>query len=509
MIDSYSSSQVDLTPLRFDDFDVMSRRNRSLVNYIWLCLELEEYNCTKCSSSDPNLAVLSATDDALIVRELEKLFSSLSKWEADSNVLLDISVYSPSDSEHWFKSLTFWPDTPPSETHGQHQGVERETRARVDDRRHIWNTAGQIRATTGSHGLILNQHASPIGKSLNLVFAHIMGCRPFKDEEQEKKWWRQLPLVPAVTSILLRQQTRRRWKPSALAEMFARLPRLQEIHYEPWREWIDDGKQKETDYCEYCHHLVYCHHLLEDKTNMYAAYYLLLHSLSSSQQLKKLTLFENFNEEYPPHFANLILGTRSNTFRTANPVVSQTIAQVSINLEYLAASYLVEAKDFFASYHPSWTWPALTSLSLTSQLLTPTESPLEIANLLQSAAAVAMHMPNLEVMEIWNGRRGLAGVFRYHWVKPSSNGAKSTVTITCRGTWKFDLNSSVRQAWGAVAFARCGGGFRLVKELVDRCDIRCHGDAIYHLKLSEGVIRSISLSQIRAEHKVDSVRIIR
>jgi hypothetical protein len=43
-----------------------------------------------------------------------------------------------------------------------------------------------------------------------------MGDGPFDDEEQEGQWWQQLPLVPAVTGVLLRQQTaddgsRRRW----------------------------------------------------------------------------------------------------------------------------------------------------------------------------------------------------------------------------------------------------------------------------------------------------------
>lgn len=38
-----------------------------------------------------------------------------------------------------------------------------------------------------------------------------------------------LPQAPAVTGVLLRQQTRRLWKPTALAQMFARLPRLKEV----------------------------------------------------------------------------------------------------------------------------------------------------------------------------------------------------------------------------------------------------------------------------------------
>jgi hypothetical protein len=76
-----------------------------------------------------------------------------------------------------------------------------------------------------------------------------MGEGPFNTEEQEMQWWQQLPLVPVITSVLLRQQNRRRWKPTALAQMFARLPRLEEVHYEPWRDWID-YHQVLADNCE-------------------------------------------------------------------------------------------------------------------------------------------------------------------------------------------------------------------------------------------------------------------
>ena len=60
---------------------------------------------------------------------------------------------------------------------------------------------------------------------------------PFESDEEENQWWQQLSLVPAVIGVLLRQQTRRRWKPTALVHMFSCFPRRQEIHYEPWREW--------------------------------------------------------------------------------------------------------------------------------------------------------------------------------------------------------------------------------------------------------------------------------
>ncbi|KAK3387613.1 hypothetical protein B0H63DRAFT_470510 [Podospora didyma] len=37
------------TPSRLADFRSMVHRNRTLVGYIWFCLELDDYNCTKCA----------------------------------------------------------------------------------------------------------------------------------------------------------------------------------------------------------------------------------------------------------------------------------------------------------------------------------------------------------------------------------------------------------------------------------------------------------------------------
>jgi hypothetical protein len=81
------------------------------------------------------------------------------------------------------------------------------------------------------------------------VFTRILGdpSGEFGDEQTDYLgWWRELPPVPAITSLLLRQQTRRRWEPEALVEMLALFPRLRELHYEPWREW-DNMLQRTTD----------------------------------------------------------------------------------------------------------------------------------------------------------------------------------------------------------------------------------------------------------------------
>lgn len=237
VIEHHNFARIRLTPSRLADFGPMTTRNRGLVRYLWFCLELEEYDCTLCAPENPDISVLSEAENTMITTAFQGLFSTLSACESSGNLLLGISAYSPSDSQHWFKYLTFESDDPP---YGHEPGrwPRQSTPAQLDDRQHGWVS-----------GI---QDSAPTENSINKVLEDIMGEGPFAKDEEEYRWWRQLPLIPAVTGMLLRQQTRRRWKPKALANMLSRVPNLNETHYEPWREW-DDTLQRWTDECEYCH----------------------------------------------------------------------------------------------------------------------------------------------------------------------------------------------------------------------------------------------------------------
>ncbi|KAK0709070.1 hypothetical protein B0T26DRAFT_804870 [Lasiosphaeria miniovina] len=112
--------------------------------------------------------------------------------------------------------------------------------------------------------------------------------------------------------------------------------------------------------------------------------------------------------------------------RVPNHQVSSALAMASLELEYLSASFMVDAADFFDACRPSWKWPNLTSLALTSQLLTPDRHwAAMIDKMLQAAAAAGIEMPRLETMEIWNGGEGLAALFRYQ------SGRCSSIYWTC------------------------------------------------------------------------------
>ncbi|CAG1961584.1 unnamed protein product [Fusarium graminearum] len=149
----------------------------------------------------------------------EKLFKTLSTWEpCDDHLVLDISVYSPTDNQHWFKYLDFRPDN----------DLDDQETAILDDPAHGW-VAGQNNSDAG----ILPTTA---------LFDDIMCDKPFGS------WWLSLPLVPVVGAVLLRQQTRRRWNQLALANMLTRFPNMKELCYEPWRQYAP--LQGYTDKCK-------------------------------------------------------------------------------------------------------------------------------------------------------------------------------------------------------------------------------------------------------------------
>ena len=182
--------------------------------------------------------------------------------------------------------------------------------------------------------------------------------------------------------------------------------------------------------------------------------------------------------------------------RNLAPAISRIVALASLKLEHLAASFIVDARHFF-EIEPSWEWPNLTSLVLTSKLLTPDENSIEIGAMLRAAAAAAIKMPQLETMEIWNRRKGLAALFKYQAFRDIQE-----AIIIWRGTWKLTMKPSIIQAWEAVVHQYDCWRLNLVQERLDEAAVKSHGDAIHYLMLSSQVIQPISLQQIRIEQKV-------
>ena len=223
------------------------------------------------------------------------------------------------------------------------------------------------------------------------------------------------------------------------------------------------------------------------------AYVSLIESLASSK-IRKLVLFENFNQKYLKCFARPNPLDDIKPIRTPSSAICRMISRAN-HLESLSASFMIDAVDLFNTDKPSEEWPNLTSLIVTSHVLSPDRRQEDITNLLKAAASAALLMPKLETMEIWNGREGLAALFKFELAR---NGQSSK--LTWRGTWAFPIQPAVVESWEAVSLNCRGSRVEILTESLSADDIKSHGDAIHYLKLSERVIRPVSLHQIWIEH---------
>ncbi|KAK4034122.1 hypothetical protein C8A01DRAFT_19028, partial [Parachaetomium inaequale] len=379
---------------------------------------------------------------------------------------LDITVQSPSDARHHFPHIDVGCDS-------------QATADAIDDLRHGWRKGMRV--------------SWPPEGAFN---------RLFMDIALSPEFWRTLPQVTAVTGLCLRRQTTRRWNTGAVRELVKHLSGLQELHYEPWREW-DIRRRTVTD------------------TNTRA----LLESLRhTARELTRVVLFEDFSEAYTHSFVvfspyGIPQSRSAEQVRTPSRDLTMELAMTGARLrrlEHLSAAFLVDAKDFFPVVQRAGTgsWNKLTSLTLTSLLLAPARhSGPTINNLLEQAALAAARLPALNSMEVWNGRKALACVFRYQAPPLLSLPTSSSVDqhlqaasarLTWRATWFLAIEPRVVEAWRTVACKRRPScDLQVVHDILGaaiRVSITSHGDAIRHLDFSHDVLRPVSLSQIQREN---------
>ncbi|CAD6586272.1 MAG: hypothetical protein ASARMPRED_002491 [Alectoria sarmentosa] len=171
------------------------------------------------------------------------------------------------------------------------------------------------------------------------------------------------------------------------------------------------------------------------------------------------------------------------------------LVEASLRLEHLAASFVSDASHFFDACQKWNIWPRLESLALTSNVLESQQRSGYINDSLATVALVAMKMPRLKSMELWNGRAGFAGVFQYQIFE-----SDRTAKITWRGTWDLPLAPHVLKAWQAVASERVGCKLQVGTEILDaNVVITSHGDAIRYLRLLNTVVHPVSLWQMQKE----------
>lgn len=195
-------SRLSLTIPRLAYFNELPNRHRGHVKYIWLCIDLAEYDCSECNNCiGPGTEARHDDNTEIIEDSIRSVFRTLSNWKPKNGLTLDIGIHSPSDSKHYFKNIYFESNVMP--TYGS-----------FHDPRHNWVDGMQV--------------SLPSAEAL---------YRLFEDIELDSEFWQEVPEVTAVTSLVLRRQTRYRWEPGTLGKLLDHLPNLQELNYEPWREW--------------------------------------------------------------------------------------------------------------------------------------------------------------------------------------------------------------------------------------------------------------------------------
>lgn len=289
VIERENFARITVTHSRLANFNSMTFRNRALVSYIWLCIELEEYDCTSCGA-EKNLCIMSTADHVRIGRAFTSLFSALSAWQPSDNLVLDISIHSPSDSDLWFKYLTFVPDMTPENCDWKKR-LPKPIQVNFNDKKHGWIAGHRVspprpvltedmfgaiawngiprayqlksqeaESMTGNDSRPMNieypQQWQWLEEIMELEEAEYKGNlwlkasrnkdspetykrnedwfkrhmekRAVETNKQKKVWWESLPPVTALTGVILRQQNRRQLT-EILGKILFRLPGLQEI----------------------------------------------------------------------------------------------------------------------------------------------------------------------------------------------------------------------------------------------------------------------------------------
>jgi hypothetical protein len=182
--------------------------------------------------------------------------------------------------------------------------------------------------------------------------------------------------------------------------------------------------------------------------------------------LTHLQLFEDFNAQLGRGRADI----------GAN--ILPSLATSTPNLQVFAMSFLGDAIDIFGLRYCYLSEPIrdevyrqrvidrrthyfsdMEFVVLTSQEhLQPQTCRSRINAFLCAAAAVALKMPKLKTMELWNCGQGQACVFRYEAVDYSGSEPERSCRMTWRSTWgsRHDLviEPAVLEAWNKVARAQ-------------------------------------------------------
>ncbi|SPJ82095.1 uncharacterized protein FTOL_09500 [Fusarium torulosum] len=414
--------------LHQDDISEFSRivkgYRRNYIKHLWLRISLPEYPAPLFKVEEDPKVLWDA--DCAFTESVHDLWHVLSKWDAPRHerygLTFELSVHSPSDWATYIKDdcsterdvdlykqyLTTGSTEPYKNSEDVHSAYE-----------NLSHAIGSIGIPTQIQEAYWHptKHSLLGWKPLCFAFkkaSHDDDSAYFSEEESDDydDLEPQLPAVPVITKMLIRRQQFRWISPEVLEAMTETLPNIQEISIERWR-CLEAADEK--DWCRSAN---------------------VTFGMGLPSSLKTLSLY----------------GETSGLFHTWTSKdvkavsLAKSLRQYTKHLESLSVSHLIDAKEFL---RPFWSaksdtaslpkWEHLKTLSLTSEILN-TDSGKDINELLCAAARAARKMPNLQVLELWNGKSLQAGVFRYQVID-------SIGEIKWLGTGADYLDAQVLQEW--------------------------------------------------------------
>ncbi|KAK3361645.1 hypothetical protein B0T24DRAFT_724801 [Lasiosphaeria ovina] len=499
---------------------------RSAVRHIWLNVKLSKYSCNNCGRVE-SLPVR-RQNARTFTHDLEKLMQVLdssgpgSDWNPNG-IVLELSVHSESDARHHFREINtnayIYPHAQDEECgyDEYHYREERDSTVYSGDyENHGWHWDSRDRRSIKRAPQYAQRVTSGIARLVPMGFPET----PISLSEAHM-----------VRELLVRRQFLRRIEFGALAEIMARLVRLERVTLERWRSAAPAPPPKSQ-----------LSRAEEQELNAQLQYTYLF--FRAARSLKSLSLFEDHSD-----LVHRLTGAPTPTWRDAR--AAGIAADETHGLEHFAATFAIDAADFLRDFSPDapaptadtlwwrqcptdigrlmfreaaqWMshealeakiavsrpqWPRLRTLALTSADLCPpprdatpaakAEAEARMDKLLVAAArAAAQAMPALDTLELWNGGKGHACVFRYS--RCGGGEYQRLPVVTLQNTWGGELRQDVVDAWEAVADVERG----IVVEVaqLDSARFKTHGSVLGLLDLRRLVVHPMSQCQLEWEAK--------
>jgi len=429
----------------------------------------------------------------------------LSTWpgpgEDRDGLTFELSAFSPSDSSHSFKDFRLEQSYPYQEEEDLDQNFDayklrddqHKLDGTLDDAEHGW-TNGHCETTE-------------LGSKRRL-----MGRLVFKINDPSVSSRKSIT-VSIITGLLIRRQFHRKIPALLISGLIHKVcTSIRWFHHEGWYDVRSDRQvlYEEGMLCSKKNlpvHGLIPHIGTMFKTNITSllilAYLRLLFKKPLPNTLREMHLFEDFNKTlHPKRDAR---GPYRYLGRSKAGDLGHAATCLTKPLETFSASFLIDARSFFAPFHPGLAtappnpqahepWKNLRKLALTSCRLTVNASS-AISDLLVAAGRAAALMPRLETMEIWNGGEGHITIFRYtnldgqrslSWLNSSWSGARPVPNMHhLANVWEQTLSLAPNTIKVEVSRLRLGAS-----------KIKTHVAAINRLKLRDMVLHPVSRYQL-------------